>query len=369
MKHLFTSNNGIESFKISLESIYDKSKTLLILSCANTYTKTQLDPILQQYDNTIIGAIFPEIIYQGKIHAQGCIFILLDDLMNLRIVNNLDNTQTINLALQDVRTTEIKSIFVFADALSKKIDTLTYSLFENFGLFFNYCGAGAGNMNAHVKNQHCIISNQGLNKECAIVGFSRLKSSLGIAHGWSPISPLLKVTKAKNNVIEKINYENAYSEYKKNLLSINTKLSTNFSFNTVAKNYPIGIQKLHNNISIIRDPILTDEKDIICIGDVEENSLIHIMKGENQDLLNATKEASMQAYEECDFDSELTFYFAGISRLYLLEEKIQDDISMIQDDKQYIMGALCLGEIANIRDTLLEFHNRTTVICKVQTND
>ncbi len=369
MKHIIVNKSDCNSFENALDDIYDKNYTVLILSCANQYTKEELDPILQKYDNNIIGAIFPQIVYQGEIHSKGVIFILLDDLITIKTIPNIFDNNSINNQLKNINTTNTKSVFVFADALSKKIDTLTYCLYENFGLFFNYFGAGAGNMNVHIKNQYCIISNNGLCKDCAVIGFSKLQTSMGLKHGWKPIGNPLKTTKTKSNIIEKINYNNAYEEYKNLILANSADVDENYTFNKISKNYPIGIQKLHNNISIIRDPILTDEKSITCIGDIDENSVISIMQGDTKDILNATKEASIEAFEQCDFDTKLTLYFAGISRLYLLEDSIVQDIDMITEDKQYIMGALCLGEIANINDILLEFHNRTTVIVKVQTDE
>jgi len=367
MKHIFVNETTSVSFEKALDNIYDKNHTILILSCSNDYTKDQLDPVLQKYDNNILGAIFPQIVYKGKIYTKGVIFILLDELINIKTIPNIYDRSSINNQLKNINTQNIKSVFVFADALSKKIDILTYCLYENFGLFFNYFGAGAGNINH--KNPYCIISNQGLCKQCAVIGFSKLKTSLGIKHGFNSYSTNLKVTKSSLNIIKEINYNDAYEEYKNTIIAIQPKLKDNYDFNKISKNYPIAIHKLHNNIYIIRDPILTDNKTITCIGNIDENSTISIMNGDKEDILTATKEAFIEAVEQCDFDTNLTLYFAGTSRLYLLEDSIGLDIDMIAEDKKYIMGALCLGEIANIRDTVLEFHNRATVIVKVQTNE
>jgi hypothetical protein len=370
MKHIFVKTQDYQSFEKALEQIYTKNSSILILSCANSYTKEQLDPILQKYDNNILGAIFPEIIYQGRLYSQGAIFIQLDDLLNIKTINNIHDNKSINNQLKNISISNTNSIFVFADALSKKIDSLAYCLYENFGLFFNYFGAGAGNMNINNKNQYCIISNKGLCDNCAVVGFSKLKSSIGVKHGWEPINnKTLKVTKSSSNIIELLNYKDAYNEYKNLILSNYPTFQNQFNFNKITKKHPIAIKKVHNNISIIRDIVLSDKKSITSIGAIDENTTITIMQSDENKMLEATKEASIEAKEQCDFNSSLTFYFAGISRLYIFENSINNDINMILDDNKYVMGALCLGEIANIKDLLLEFHNRTSVVVKVQTNE
>lgn len=367
MNVVYCSDSSIESFALTLESIYTKEKTILILSCANTYTKIDLDPILQQYENNILGAIFPEIIYKAEVKTKGVIFIILDDLMEIIQINNIHSKKNIDSILEKTDISHIHSCFVFADSLSKKIDLLMESLNEQYGSNISYLGAGSGNLNAGLSNAYCIMTHLGFFKNCAVLGLSRLRSSTACEHGWHTISEPLSVTNSKENVLLGIDYQEPYNVYQKTIKQTYAGLQKHFEFENISKNFPIGISKINHDTIIVRDPILTKDGSLICIGNIPKYSTIYILYGNHNSIIQATKNASLKSFENCDFQSELTFYFAGVSRAYMGEQTTLQDLDSIVENKEFIIGALCLGEIANNTNKAVYFHNRTTIIAKVET--
>ncbi len=368
MNIIYSSSTTTESFRDTLEAIYDKKKTIFILSCANDYTKDQLDPILQQYENNIFGAVFPEIIYKGEAKTKGVIFILFDELFKIIQINNLHDQKNIDTILEKVSLDKHQTCFVFADALSKKIDLLTKRLNIQFGSNLNYIGAGSGNLNVGVNNGYCIFTNEGFFKQCAVLAFGHIQSSVCINHGYKPISKPFIATNTKDNILFEIDHQNAYEVYKNTIIEHYPTLQNDFKFEHISKNFSLGIKKINSEQLIVRDPIILKDDALICIGNIEPNSTLYILYANQENIVDATKSTSIECLSDCDFDTDLTFYFAGVSRAYLGEETISKDLNSISENKEYITGALCLGEIAKHNNTLLNFHNKTTIIAKVQTN-
>lgn len=367
MNVVYCSDSSVESFAFTLESIYTKEKSILILSCANSYTKTELDPVLQQYENNILGAVFPEIIYKGELKTKGVLFVVLDDLLQIVQINNISSKTNIDAILDKVDISNINSCFVFADSLSKKIDLLVQCLNEQYGNSISYLGAGSGNLNAGFSNAYCIMTHLGFFKNCAAIGLSKLKSSVACEHGWHNISQPLSVTNSKDNVILGIDYQSPTNMYQKIIKETYAGLQKDFEFENISKNFPIGISKINHTKTIVRDPILSKNGSLICIGSVPKHSTIYILYGNQNSIIQATKQASIRSFENCDFQSELTLYFAGVSRAYMSDLSLYDDLNSIHENKEYLYGALCLGEIGNNPKETLYFHNRTTVIAKVET--
>lgn len=368
MNIVYCSNSTVESFAFTLESVYDINKTILILSCANNYTKAELDPILQKYNNNILGAIFPEIIYQGKAKTKGVLFIVLDDLFEIIQINNIQSKQNIHKILDNnTKNTNYSTAFLFADALSKKIDNLTQCLYEQYGNFINYLGAGSGNLNVNNDNGYCIMSNHGIFKDCAIIGLGKLQSNVAVRHGWKSFSQPFKVTSSQGNIIYTLDHKNAYEVYKDTIIDSYSTLEKDFKFEEICKNFPLGIVTPNSEDVIVRDPILAKENALICIGNVPQDSTIEILYGEQNSITQATQEASLSSFSDCHFKSYLTFYFAGVSRAYMNEQTLTQDLNSINEQKEYIVGALCLGEIGANSENTLHFHNRTTIVAKVET--
>ena len=88
---IFDPAGSIESFTNNINIISSKNESVMILACdANGFKKELIDPILLKHTTSIIGGVFPSIIYNAKKYDQGTIFIGLDDkdLSPTRVVSN-----------------------------------------------------------------------------------------------------------------------------------------------------------------------------------------------------------------------------------------------------------------------------------------
>ena len=362
-------NNEIDKLDEELNKLSKIAKSILIISCdENNYNIQEVNNILQKHTIPIIGAIFPQIIYKNKNYKKGTILVPLDDYLDILLIKNLSSStnKVLDEKIEkhyDVLSKDTKMMFVFVDALSKNISNLISTLFDNFGLSINYIGAGAGSLS--FKKKPSIFTNTGIHEDCAVIASSKLNSEIEVKHGWTPISQALKVTKSKDDRVIELDYKPAYQVYKEIVEKYSKKSISKENFSDIAKDYPLGINKLQGDI-IVRDPIRLEDTSLICIGKINENSFISVLKGEVPSLTST----NLQAKEKTIIKKENYFvlFINCISRILFLEEDFPKEFDIVKDEKPVIIGALTLGEIANNKKHYLEFYNKTTVIAKIQKN-
>jgi len=361
----FINNNSLEEFEKGLIEVENEAKSILILSSdENNYDSNELDKILQKCKKTVFGGIFPQIIFKNKNYKKGTILVGLDDEVKVNIIENLskDNNDLSDIVEEKVGelSSDIMSMFVFVDGLAKNIDKLILALFDNFGLSINYIGGGAGSLSFIQKP--CIFTNSGLKKDCAILATTKLKSSVGVKHGWEAISKTMVVTKSSGNKIIEIDYKSAFEVYKEIVENISNEKFSDDNFFDIAKKYPIGIIKLAGDM-VVRDPIETKNGELICVGDVPQNSNIQILSGNITSLVNAAKTAKE---ESNNFNNpSWTLFIDCISRVLFLDNEFYKELEIVASDNE-VVGALTLGEIANNKKFYLEFYNKTAVVAKIE---
>jgi len=344
----------IEELKNLINSVLQdkKVKTLFILSCdANNFKKDSLDDMLKSIATPIFGGIFPEIIYGNEKLIKGTIVAGLYHKANVQIIPGLssmdsDYESIIEEKIPDSSTT--KTMFVLVDAFAKRIGDFIESLFNVFGLEFNYIGGGAGSLS--FKQKPCLFTNDGLIQDSAILALTDLKSGIGVSHGWREISGPYKVTKSDGN-------EEAVESHSGKIFREN-------NFFDIAKGYPFGISKLEAE-KIVRDPLMVvNENALQCVGEVPEGSYVYVLTGDAISLINAASNTLHLA--ENDFKAgsgnKTILFIDCISRVLFLEDKFNDELKAVHKKNIPLIGALTIGEIANNRKDYLEFYNKTSVI-------
>ncbi|MET0012623.1 MAG: FIST C-terminal domain-containing protein [Sedimenticola sp.] len=367
MEIIFDSQGTIESFKNALADLMKQPhiNSIFILSCDNNgYDQETIAPILKAQNKTCFGGIFPKIIHEGQLYDTGNIFVGFFFDVETIVIDNLGNKE---LNLDDViirafpeALDQNLTMLVLVDGLSSGIGCLMESLFDQFGLEINYLGGGAGSLS--LKQCPCVMSSQGLHQDSAILAAIPRKSGVGVSHGWTPISEALKVTESEGNRIISLNWEPAFQEYRR-IVELHSKLSFDSEeFFEIAKAYPFGIAKLDAEM-VIRDPLLHDKNDLVCVGEVPQGTFVHVMHGDTESLISAAGDAMEQALEDTSgLKAELTVFIDCISRMLFLNQDYPREVHAVTKNALSMVGALTLGEIANNGRDYLEFYNKTAVI-------
>lgn len=338
---------------------------ILVLACeAAGLGPGELNPVLQACRKPLFGGVFPQIVHGCDKLDQGAIVVGLSCAVRVHVLEGLDAEVTDFdehiLALFGEDDLSGKTMFVLVDGLSRSIARLVESLFNTLGLEPNYIGGGAGSLS--FRQSPCVLCNQGLLQDAAVLALADCASTVGVAHGWTPVSEAFKVTKANANTVQELNWQPAFEMYRLVVEKHSGRSFDTESFFDLAKSYPLGIATLDAEM-IVRDPIIVHEQSLVCVGEVPEGSHVHIMHGNVQSLVQGATTARERALSGSAGQAEASFVFFVdcISRVLFLESEFDQELNRVQCGLP-LVGALTLGEIANNGEAYLEFLNKTSVV-------
>jgi hypothetical protein len=343
-----------------------KIKSIFILSCdKNNFKASSLNKKLKGIKLPIFGGVFPEILFGKEKMEKGTIVVGFFIEPKIQIIPNLSNyvedfEETIEADFSFADETKI--MFVFVDGFAKKISVLVDSLFNVFGLEFNYIGGGAGSLS--MKQKPCLFTNKGLLQDSALLVQMNLESGVGVSHGWESIRGPYKVTEAENNIIKTLDWKPAFEVYRDVVEKHSGQIFNKTNFFDIAKGYPFGISKL-NAEKVVRDPFaLGANNSLVCVGEVFEESFVDILTGDCDSLVNAAHQALSIANDafKSKSNKKTVLFIDCISRVLFLGNNFVKELNAVYMEGVPLIGALTIGEIANNGKDYLEFYNKTSVV-------
>lgn len=301
----------------------------------------------------ITGAIFPEIIYENKLYTTGLIAIEIKSNMKIHFYDDISKEQNFNNIFQST-----KSIITLLDGISIHNETFLQNLFYNVNIDTNIIGGGAGTING--ENIKVLFNKSGFYNDSAILLTLETTINIGVKHGWEYLTGPFVVTSSEKNILKQLDYKSAFDIYKNIIEKDSGIVLTKDNFQETSQNYPIGIVRYMGE-QIVRDPIIYEEENLVLVGEISNNSIINILKGDKQKLLDSAKEATKEALKE---ESELVIVFECISRKEFLKDKFDEELNNIfsQLHNQKGIGVVTIGEVANNGNRYINFLNKTCVV-------
>ncbi|AKF24787.1 hypothetical protein YH65_04855 [Sulfurovum lithotrophicum] len=362
---IFDPTGSIESFTSNMNILSSENESVMILACdANGFKKELVDPILLKHTVSIIGGIFPSVIYNDKKYDKGTIFIGLNDKIQVNVIQGISQKNDDELDADMEKQIgdfdeSVKTMFVYIDGLTKHIGKCINVLFDNYGLGINYIGGGSGSLSFEQKPS--LFTNHGLIQDALVYAYSKRQSSIGVSHGWKSISGPYQVTKSEATILKELDYKPAFEVYKNIVDQYSSEPINADNFFNVAKSFPCGINTLSDE-KIVRDPIILNGTEIICVGNIEEGNYVDILSGDNDSLIKAARHAAYISKENMHFKNDFTLFIDCISRVLFLKEDFCDEIKVVCKNNMPLVGAMTFGEIANDGKNYLEFFNKTSVV-------
>jgi len=339
---------------------------MLLIAEQNAPSIPSLIEALKELNIEFFGGLFPSLIVGNKKHEEGVVLRQMPAAAPPFLVKDLNSKSCSLPNFENLPIFEEEMTFiVLVDGLTGNITHFLGEVYNALGNSVNYIGGGAGSLS--LEQQPCLFTKEGFLEDAAILCPLTMSSSLGVRHGWKEVYGPLVANKTKGNVIQELNWMNAFEAYKIVVEEDAQQTLTADNFFSIAKGYPFGISK-NNSEKVVRDPISVNEKgELICVGEVPENSVLEILKGEKEALIAA---AGMAA-QDCLIDNkpfQETLVIDCISRVLFLEEDFEKELEIIQKNLQQksnniiLEGVLTLGEISSHGQGILEFFNKTVVI-------
>ncbi|WP_417579070.1 FIST signal transduction protein [Nitrincola sp.] len=372
MDVFFEAEPSVEAFEKKLSSIYEQTQAPTVLVFAadeNNWTAEALNPVLQQAKASVLGGVFPQIIYAQQNYSTGVVFVALQSavewtsLSGLSDINSSFDKQLEPLSEYWEAMSAPATQLVLVDGLSTCIGAMIDALFMNFGLVNNFIGGGAGSLSFVQKP--CLLTPKGMLMDATLLVRLPLVSGVGVSHGWQAISQSFKVTSSDKNCVKQLDWKPAFDEYRQVVEAHSGQVFNADNFYDLAKFYPFGINKLDAEM-IVRDPLmLSTDQAMVCVGEVPEGSFVRILNGTEESLLAAAAEACKRAQaahrQQTDHPVQLGCFIDCISRVLFEGDHLKNEIAKVSGDYP-LFGALTLGEIANSGKDYLEFYNKTAVL-------
>lgn len=321
---------------------------------------------LRGRDLEFVGGIFPGVIHGDRLHRRGAVVKVLPRRGRPFVVRGLerDRLDFPEVDLDGLDLHRPSTAIVLVDGLTSNISGFLAELYHRFGNAVHYLGGGAGSLS--LRATPCLLTPAGVLQDAAVVGLVDLDSRLGVRHGWRKVTGPFVATRTSRNVIEELNWRNAFDVYREAVEADAGTPVTRESFYDVRKRYPFGIHR-EGCEDVVRDPIaVTEAGALVCVGEVPENAVLHVLKGDRRALV----EAAGRAVQDCR-PGEVTGERHGlvidcVSRVLFLEEDFENELRAVRDGlgcdgEGAPQGALTLGEISSSGDGYLEFFNMTVV--------
>jgi len=365
------SNDQLSQIKNIVSNLEISTHETLLLMIGEE-SKLDYNWLIEQLNSlgiSFMGGIFPGIIHGKNNFKDGAILKVLPITSKPIIITGLENNDfEISHLLNDLEIGKAQiTLFTLIDGLTSNVSTYLQKLYHHYGNAVKYLGAGAGSLS--FVQQPCIFSNDGIFQDAAIICPVNLKVSLGVKHGWGKLEGPIVATRTEKNIIHELNWKNAFEVYKEVAEKDAGVTFNDKNFFDIAKCYPFGIFR-ENREDLVRDPISVDKNgSLMCVGEVPENTVLYILKGKNEALIQSAKMAIESSIAHLTEPIQHTIIIDCISRTLFLEEEFSKELEAISeampdsDEKESLpQGVLSLGEISSSGGGYLEFYNKTLVV-------
>ena len=349
-------NYRAEAVQQAIDDVISAGAVSVLILCVDTSQDlSHFNRFLQHYSLPIIGGLFPGLIWQDQTLEQGCLVIGFNVEVRYQINHKISNKQNCRPSIPPQKG---ETLLVFIDGLSDQIETCIQHLYDWVGNDHSVIGAGAGSLS--LQQKPCILCNDGVFEDAMLVASLPAQIDISIAHGWQQVAGPFLATSVDGNLVKEINYQPAFDVYKSNIAEHLHIDITEKDFFEHASSFPLGVHRLDDDM-LIRDPIKLTEKGILCVGAIPENSMLYILTGQNQHLIQSVSDALQSARK----DHDCALVIDCVSRMLFLQRDFNLEIDTIRNGvspfNQFI-AILGLGEIASGKYGAINFHNKTSVI-------
>ena len=316
-----------------------------------------------------VGGIFPGLIYGSEKHCTGAIVRALPVIQRPVLVQDVSECgKNFECLFDPFRSLSKKSAtaFIILDGVSSNIASFLSPMFNLLADSVEYIGCGAGFVD--MEPRPCIFTPDGFFKDAAVITFLDMQCILGVHHGWKKAIGPIVVTKSDGNLVKELNWKNAFEVYKEAIELDLGKSVKDFSFYDISSHYPFGIYK-ENDEDLLREVLkVTSKGELFCAGDVPENAVLNIMKGEKLSLVNSAGKALDDCFLKGDINVEYCLVIDCIGRALFLKEEFKEELMAIVNGLEarnihtVPEGVLSLGEIASMGGDMVEFLSKTIVV-------
>jgi hypothetical protein len=257
-----------------------------------------------------------------------------------------------------------RSALVMTDALAGHTDALVEELTLRTGGNYGFFGGGAGD-DGNFAQTHVFAGRRALTD--AVVALEILSAKpvgIGVAHGWEPAGPGLRVTEAEGARLVSLNGLPAVQAFKDHAEKTGQSLDP-------AAPMPFF---LHNVLGIrggdgyrLRVPLgCNEDGSVSCAAAVPEGAVVHVMRTTQASAVLAARAATTSALKALEgHKPAAAFVFDCVATRLRLGRGFEDELKACANllDPVGFVGCNTYGQIARAEGQFGGFHNCTAVVC------
>lgn len=257
-----------------------------------------------------------------------------------------------------------RSALVMTDALAGHTDALVEQLTLRTGGNYQFFGGGAGD-DGRFHTTHVFAGSRAwTNAVGALEILSTKPLGIGVAHGWVPAGPPLRVTEAQGARLIGLNGLPAVDAFKEHALETGQEFDPDDALPFFLHNV-LGIQGGEG--FRLRVPLAVEPGGaILCAAAVPEGAVVHLMKTNAQSAVQAAREATTAAIGAIgEAKPAAAIVFDCVATRLRLGRGFEDELQACAGllDPAGFVGCNTYGQIARSDGQFSGFHNCTAVVC------
>lgn len=258
-----------------------------------------------------------------------------------------------------------RAIILLPDALTGNVAEVVRGAVREAGTGVAWAGGGAGDNLRFLRTAQFAHGRAHRDAVAAIALDAHAPLATGVRHGFRAYGPARMVTRARGPVAIELEYESAFEVYRRTAADRGDEIGI-ADFARFAMSHPLGIPQSGGEF-LIRDPLeVGPEGSLRCVAEVPDGSLVRVMVGHREALLEAAGEAAREARHAVAGPVGGALVFDCVSRFLMLgPEGIRDELACIREGlggDAPLMGCLTFGEVGSIGAGVPQFHNKTAVV-------
>jgi hypothetical protein len=360
MSVVFDPEGTPDSLREALAGVRGARSVQVLAAIGDSWTPEVVDPVLAAAGAPVFGGLFPRVIFDGRSHERGAV-VIGHDAARIAVIDctgSIAHAETWAPPLRGSRT-----IITYFDATCPT-GPLTSALFRELGAGPTWLGGGAGSLD--FVRRPVVITPLGLRAGVAVLAGLEDVASLGVTHGWRAFGEPMLVSEASGNDIVSLDWRPAHEAYREAVEAHSGRRFDAEGFFALASTYPLMLERFGAQ-GIVRDPLAVLPGGVLrCAGEVPSHASIRIAHGDVAGMFAAAREArELAAADRPGVTPRLALTLDCISRALLLGDGLREELEALRIPGLAQVGALTIGEIASTEDSVLQIHNKTTVLAVI----
>lgn len=358
----FTEGTELTDLDTVLRSVEQTSgvQGLVVLGCIEAAPATPaLSTLLQAQSLPLVGGLFPGVLLNGVQYSRGFLVIGLTFAPQTCVLRDLSQPATDLDELLADWNPGAGTLMTLVDAASERVPLLVQTLFRYFGLSMQHLGGGAGALS--LQQQPCILCNDGVLADAAVLWHIPLLGTMGVAHGWQPASGPAMVTAVDGKTVVSLEARRASEIYAAWLQAALGEQVGEHQLDPHLAAFPLGLARLGAE-PLVRDLFaVTSGGGLRLVSEIPEGAHVQLLRGELDALLDAAAQVRDDVCARHPGPFQFAVLIDCVSRALFMKGNFQQELAVFAG-LQPVFGALTIGELAGDGSGYLELLNKSVAL-------